>query len=799
MREIVLQRGGVGGEDVARVRHRKSAHDLVEHIVVPAELVDRDRGLRSVRHLDGTNVPGVRVQLRDIGDDVGGRVRDNEAALDLVERAHPVRHVRGGESSRADLDQRDMRVRGDRRQFAYLVDPGQLGNFHRRGRDELGEHAQQDLGRLRCRGHGRQHRRQCRAAARGHLVHSFRPGDGRNATHGLGPPVQLGPRCARQGRGRICGGGHGLHPRLQRRLAAERSRAYHLDRFDQRAPIDLRDLVPYLSEPIRQGHGRHCAANVVTSLDAIKADLAHVTTITLSGSAVVLTTAQAAAYADVLGKIVVASGSTPLITVTDTAANIVSALASSTVGALPVVFKVVDTGANISANLDALSDPRVASITDMDNQAITATVAQMTQDAAAFAKLQYQSGASYQITIADTAANVQAGIATLASNWRVASITATGGVPAFTVAQLGSSANALYKIAGGFNVADTAANIVVGLSTLQTFPTIQTIQSTDGNTPAVSDATFGQYKGVLDKITGGLTLSGSAVVLTTAQAAAYADVLGKIVVASGSTPLITVTDTAANIVSALASSTVGALPVVFKVVDTGANISANLDALSDPCVASITDMDNQAITATVAQMTQDAAAFAKLQYQSGASYQITIADTAANVQAGIATLASNWRVASITATGGVPAFTVAQLGSSANAPYKIAGGFNVADTAANIVVGLSTLQTFPTIQTIQSTDGNRPAVSDATFGQYKGVLDKITGGLTLSGSAATIAYDSTALAKDAHIASLTATDWTVTISVTRFLTYQSLFDKVTGGIALSGSAANVVTSLDAIQ
>ena len=296
-----------------------------------------------------------------------------------------------------------------------------------------------------------------------------------------------------------------------------------------------------------------------------------------------------------------------------------------------------------------------------------------------------------------------------------------------------------------------------------------------------------------------ITLSGSAVVLTTAQAAAYADVLGKIVVASGSTPLITVTDTAANIVSALASSTVGALPVVFKVVDTGANISANLDALSDPRVASITDMDNQAITATVAQMTQDAAAFAKLQYQSGASYQITIADTAANVQAGIATLASNWRVASITATGGVPAFTVAQLGSSANALYKIAGGFNVADTAANIVVGLSTLQTFPTIQTIQSTDGNTPAVSDATFGQYKGVLDKITGGFAISDTAATIAYDSTALAKDAHIASLTATDWTVTISVTRFLTYQSLFDKVTGGIALSGSAANVVTSLDAIQ
>ena len=68
-----------------------------------------------------------------------------------------------------------------------------------------------------------------------------------------------------------------------------------------------------------------------------------------------------------------------------------------------VSFAVVDTAANISANLDALkANHDVGSITISDNGAITATVAQISSDASVLSEMVNANASPVVIDVSDT-------------------------------------------------------------------------------------------------------------------------------------------------------------------------------------------------------------------------------------------------------------------------------------------------------------------------------------------------------------------------------------------------------------
>ena len=96
-------------------------------------------------------------------------------------------------------------------------------------------------------------------------------------------------------------------------------------------------------------------------------------------------------------------------------------------------FAISDTAAHIASDLNSLNDAKINSITVSDNNAVGASVAQLTSDATAIGKLKNANATPYQLAIIDTAANVMAGLTTLETDVaHIASIAATGGPSAST-------------------------------------------------------------------------------------------------------------------------------------------------------------------------------------------------------------------------------------------------------------------------------------------------------------------------------------------------------------------------------
>ncbi len=153
----------------------------------------------------------------------------------------------------------------------------------------------------------------------------------------------------------------------------------------------------------------------------------------------------------------------------------------------PYAIAIVDTAANISANLDALGADDITSITISDNALVGASVEQLTSDAATLAKLDNENGTAYQLAITDTVGDVEAGLATLVANTsNIASITATGGTVTVSVATVLADQPTLDKIVGGFAIADLAATVAANLDALNADAQLKSITLTDGGTPTLT-------------------------------------------------------------------------------------------------------------------------------------------------------------------------------------------------------------------------------------------------------------------------------------------------------------------------
>ncbi len=127
----------------------------------------------------------------------------------------------------------------------------------------------------------------------------------------------------------------------------------------------------------------------------------------------------------------------------------------------------------------------------------------------------------------------------------------------------------------------------------------------------------------------------------------------------------------------------------------------------------------------------------------------------------------------------------------------------VSDTAADVEAGLSTLVADTgKIASIKASSG-RVAVSVSTFSADRKTLDKIVGGFAISGTAANVAQNLDALNADTNITSIALTDGgvpTLSISLEEALNDTRALNAITGprSIVISDGAAATITSTQAI-
>ena len=179
------------------------------------------------------------------------------------------------------------------------------------------------------------------------------------------------------------------------------------------------------------------------------------------------------------------------------------------------------------ADLDQLNDPNISAITISDNGQISASVAQLTTDATAIGDLRNANASPVLLAINDTAGAVQTGLSTLvADTGEIGSITASYGPIVVSAATFLADQSTLDKIVGGFDVSDTAANLVADLSTLNADSDVAAI------TADIGDATLSGGAGVNAP---NFSESGWGTSLTVSEALAYAGAFSQ---GSGSTTAI---------------------------------------------------------------------------------------------------------------------------------------------------------------------------------------------------------------------------------------------------------------------
>ncbi len=540
------------------------------------------------------------------------------------------------------------------------------------------------------------------------------------------------------------------------------------------------------------------AANVQAALTGLLGDT-KLSSITLTDGKPTLTLAYAAYGADTafLAKISSAYG----LTVTGaTVAQAAGLQSASNVAA----FTISDSAANVQAGLSGLlSDTKLSSIafTDASSPALTFAYAAYSADAALLSKistafsLTVTGAAATQaaglqsaknvtsFSISDSAANVQAGFADLVKDTKLSSITLTDSSKptlALTYAAYSADTALLAKISSDYNVtvagatvaqatglqgtskvtsfsiSDKAANIQAGLSGLLGDTKLSSITLTDASKPTLSltYAAYGADTAFLAKITSAYNLA-----VTGATVAQAADLQSSSKIAS------------------------------FTISDSSANMMAGLSGLlSDTKLSSIalTDASTPSFALTYAAYSADAALLAKIStacavavagatvgqaagLQSAAKVtSFTISDSAANVQAGLADLAKDKKLSSITLTdSSKPTFALTYAAYSADAALlaKISSDYNIAitgatvaqaaalqsagkvtsftisDKAANIQSGLSGLLSDMKLTSITLTDASTPtlAVPYAAYGADAALLAKITSVYNLAVTGATVA------------------------------------------------------------
>jgi hypothetical protein len=436
------------------------------------------------------------------------------------------------------------------------------------------------------------------------------------------------------------------------------------------------------------------------------------------------------------------------LAVRDVAASRIGAVAANTKVSSVAVS---DSSANIAANLDAIQDVIAAATANSSGLQVSVrqsgnlgtmrlTASQLTRDAdalgsiggnyslmvtgvlAANASTVAQNGKVVGMTVTDSGANLVSKLSALTTlGTRVASITQTNPSTALNLSASDWSTymGVLSKITGGYRVALSDVR-VSGAQALLSDGRVQSVAVKDSAAQISSNLDMLQGLGPLLTAVG-QTDAGTAISVSMNQLSANASTLAKL----DAGYKLSVRDATAAQAQALLDNSYSAVESV-SVVDSSANIAAQLDALNaNTKLATILQSGKAtALTVTQAQMTADATALGKIQ----GSYSLAVSDAAAG---DVATLAANSRVASMVVT----------------------------DTGANILAKLADLKSAgPKISTLNlSNPSSTLAMTYTQWAGHQGTLGKIAQNYSVSVSGVSAA-NAGSVAANTRVASLAVSD-----------------------------------------
>ncbi|MBN8907530.1 MAG: hypothetical protein J0H99_13080, partial [Rhodospirillales bacterium] len=441
--------------------------------------------------------------------------------------------------------------------------------------------------------------------------------------------------------------------------------SYHLDVADTTSAVqaDLAAAVSVLRAEAATLHAVAVTGGTVLSLTAIQVLRSGVATVlaVTSGLTNVLVTGVAISQVATIAGLGIGQ---LLMAISDSGAALEADLTSGT----PVLV----------SNVSSISG---ISLTDGTTPTLHLQVAQLAAAATVIARI----GTPFAIAISDTAAHVQSDLASggsvlLAHAGALTGITLTdGGVPpiALSMTQVDAASAVLALIGGSFalSIADTAANVQADLTSatptlLAMLPDLAGITLTDGGSPTITltvaqiaadaaalsligsswtlgvqdtaahvqvDLAAGALSEILARLgrLGTVTLtSGSTITLTEAQAT-YSGV-ATVLAAIGNLGSLVVTGVAVAQISTVLGLGIGSTSM--QVVDSAANVQSDLTGagtlltnVSQVSAITLTDV-TPIITLTIAQVSADNAVLARI----GMPWHLAIADTAAHLQSDLA-------------------------------------------------------------------------------------------------------------------------------------------------------------------
>lgn len=469
-----------------------------------------------------------------------------------------------------------------------------------------------------------------------------------------------------------------------------------------------------------------------------------------------------------------------------------------------------NTAANIVANLPALNvSPTIAKIVITDNLPVVLTIAQWLSNGHVLGELVNQDGSPYHFIIKDVATTIAAGLDLLNGQANLSSIVISDNQPLWLkAAQVANDGAAIAKLVNAngstppLNISDTAANVGAVLDQLMAVNArLGNIAVTDKGTITLTAGQFVNDQSLLAKIH---SLSAYYVRDTAANIDQQLDQLSALQRATGAHfTSVTITDahwlqvsyaelTAdANVIRVLANA--DGSPVKLTVVDTGANILANLGSLNLMTnVGSIVVSDGATLTLTSALKTADATALSKMFYTDGSAVHLltgttssvsvpltlsapTLAQPAAPAPySGTADLSSKLDTFNssgqsiVNSDSQALSLTVNQALNDGQALANLTNAdgsavvVNLADTAANIASHLDVLGGVHGLGTITVTDGQALQLSVAQLNADAAAVAHLqTGAVSITDTAANIAAGLAAIGADAAVASVTVSNNTM--------------------------------------
>ncbi len=239
-------------------------------------------------------------------------------------------------------------------------------------------------------------------------------------------------------------------------------------------------------------------------------------------------------------------------------------------------------------------------------------------------------------------------------------------------------------------------------------------------------------------------------------------------------------------------ATLNQLPGGFDIADSATNIETGLAKIQADSGHIDAIQSTSRVVAGIANLPAEQTALGKIV----GGY--AVAGTAVAIEGNLQAVEANLgQIVAVGDQSGVVTISVAAFEADRLALQDLSG-FAISDTAANVQAALGSLATDPTITSITTTGG---ALSEtvAAFAADKATLDKVVGGFAVSDLATNVQAALASLSADAHIASIVATDGTLTETVAQFTADKAALNKVVGGFNISDTSAHFLAALTPLQ